>query len=132
RDGVQILGPDTGELACKENGEGRMLEAEDLFAAVVASWQAKVLAGKRVLLTAGPTFEPIDPVRGITNSSSGKMGFALAQAAAEAGENVVVVAGPSPMTTPASVTRIDVRSAAEMAKAVFERVGNSDIFIAVA
>jgi phosphopantothenoylcysteine decarboxylase/phosphopantothenate--cysteine ligase len=83
QDGVAILGPDNGELACNENGDGRMLEPEALFAALVASRQPKVLAGKRVLLTAGPTFEAIDPVRGITNSSSGKMGFAMAQAAAE-------------------------------------------------
>jgi phosphopantothenoylcysteine decarboxylase / phosphopantothenate---cysteine ligase len=132
RDGVQILGPDTGELACKENGEGRMLEAEALFAAVVASWQPKLLAGKRVLMTAGPTFEAIDPVRGITNSSSGKMGFALAQAAAEAGAQVTVVAGPSGVATPAGVSRIDVSSAAQMADAVFARVSDSDVFIGVA
>jgi len=131
-DGVQILGPDTGELACKENGEGRMLEAEALFAAVVASWQPKVLAGKRVLITAGPTFEPIDPVRGITNLSSGKMGFALAQAAAEAGADVTVVAGPSSVTTPAGVARIEASSAAAMADAVLARVSDCDIFIAVA
>lgn len=132
RDGVAILGPDTGELACKENGEGRMLEAEALSAALNAFRQPKVLAGRRVLLTAGPTFEAIDPVRGITNSSSGKMGFALAQAAAESGAEVTVIAGPSHVATPAGVTRFDVRSAAQMAHAVAERVGGSDIFIAVA
>lgn len=132
RDGVAILGPDTGELACKENGEGRMLEAEALFAALNAFRQPKVLAGKRVLLTAGPTFEAIDPVRGITNSSSGKMGFALAQAAAEAGADVTVVAGPSHVATPAGVARVDVRSAAQMAQAVEQHVGGSDIFIGVA
>ena len=93
-DGVGVLGPDTGELACKENGDGRMLEAQEIFAALVAALQPKVLAGKRLLVTAGPTFEAIDPVRGITNSSSGKMGFALAQAAAEAGAEVTLVAGP--------------------------------------
>ncbi len=131
-DGVAVLGPDTGELACKENGEGRMLEPAALFAALVASWQPKVLAGKRVLLTAGPTFEAIDPVRGITNSSSGKMGFALAQAAAEAGADVTVVAGPSAATTPLSVTRIDVTSAAQMADAVLAHADGSDVFIAVA
>ena len=85
RDGVSILGPGSGELACNEFGDGRMLEAEELFAAIAALRQPKHLAGKRVLVTAGPTFEAIDPVRGITNSSSGKMGFAIAQAAAEAG-----------------------------------------------
>jgi phosphopantothenoylcysteine decarboxylase/phosphopantothenate--cysteine ligase len=131
-DGVVVLGPDTGELACKENGEGRMLEPQALLAALVALRQPRVLAGKRALLTAGPTFEAIDPVRGITNSSSGKMGFALAQAAAEAGAEVTVVAGPSSVPTPAGVTRIDVRSAAEMAQAVQDRLAGCNVFIAVA
>ncbi len=131
-DGVIVLGPDTGELACKENGEGRMLEAEQLHAALFTFRQPKLLAGKRVLLTAGPTYEPIDPVRGITNLSSGKMGFALARAAAEAGADVTVVAGPSSEATPAGVTRIDVRSAAEMTDAVLAKVDNADIFIGVA
>ncbi len=131
-DGVGILGPDTGELACNEHGEGRMLEPEELVAAVLASRQPKVLAGKRILLTAGPTFEAIDPVRGITNSSSGKMGFALAQAAAEAGAEVTVVAGPSAVATPAGVTRIDTTSAAQMADAVLKRVDGNDVFIGVA
>ncbi len=132
QDGVVVLGPDTGELACKENGEGRMLEAEALFAALVASRQPKVLARKRVLLTAGPTFEAIDPVRGITNASSGKMGFAMARAAAEAGAVVTLVAGPTAMETPAGVTRVDVTSAAQMADAVMRHVEHADIFIAVA
>src|SRR5207342_1875221 len=131
RDGVMILGPDNGELACNENGDGRMLEPEALFAALVASRQPKSLAGKRVLLTAGPTFEAIDPVRGITNASSGKMGFALAQAAAEAGAQVTLVAGPVTQATPAGVTRIDVTSAAQMADAVLGRVERADIFIGV-
>jgi phosphopantothenoylcysteine decarboxylase/phosphopantothenate--cysteine ligase len=131
-DGIAILGPDTGELACNENGEGRMLEADAIYAALVASRQRKVLAGKRVLITAGPTFEAIDPVRGITNLSSGKMGFAMAQAAAEAGAAVTMVAGPTSLATPAGVTRIDVRSTAEMADAVFSLVADCDIFIAVA
>jgi phosphopantothenoylcysteine decarboxylase / phosphopantothenate---cysteine ligase len=131
-DGIAILGPDTGELACNENGEGRMLEASDILAALVASRQSKVLKGKRVLLTAGPTVEAIDPVRSITNTSSGKMGFALAQAAAEAGADVTMVAGPTSLLTPAGVTRIDVTSAAQMAEAVFAHVANCDIFIAVA
>jgi phosphopantothenoylcysteine decarboxylase / phosphopantothenate---cysteine ligase len=131
-DGIEILGPDTGELACNENGEGRMLEAEAIHAALVASRQPKVLKGKRVLLTAGPTVEAIDPVRSITNTSSGKMGFALAQAAAEAGADVTMVAGPTSLLTPAGVTRIDVTSAAQMAEAVFAHVANCDIFIAVA
>lgn len=131
-DGVAILGPDVGEMACMEHGEGRMLEAADLFAAVVAACQPKVLTGKRVLVTAGPTFEAIDPVRGITNSSSGKMGFALAQAAAEAGADVLLVAGRAPLATPWGVTRVDVTSAAQMAEAVLARVAECDVFIAVA
>jgi phosphopantothenoylcysteine decarboxylase / phosphopantothenate---cysteine ligase len=131
-DGAIILGPDTGELACRENGEGRMLEAEQLHAALIASRQPKLLEGKRVLVTAGPTYEAIDPVRGITNLSSGKMGFALAQAAAEAGANVILVAGPSAEKTPADVLRVDVRSAAEMADAVLSRIDGADIFIGVA
>jgi phosphopantothenoylcysteine decarboxylase/phosphopantothenate--cysteine ligase len=131
-DGVVVLGPDTGELACNENGEGRMLEPEALFAALVASKQPKLLAGKRVLITAGPTFEAIDPVRGITNASSGKMGFAMARAAAEAGAQVTVVAGPTTLSTPAGVARFDVTSAAQMAEAVLGRIDRADIFIAVA
>jgi phosphopantothenoylcysteine decarboxylase/phosphopantothenate--cysteine ligase len=131
-DGIAILGPDTGELACNENGEGRMFEAEAIYVALVASRQPKVLAGKRVLVTAGPTVEAIDPVRTITNSSSGKMGFAMAQAAAESGAQVIMVAGPTSLTTPAGVMRIDVRSTAEMAVEVFNRVADCDIFIAVA
>ena len=132
KDGVTILGPDTGELACNENGEGRMLEPEALFDALVASRQPKLLAGKRVLLTVGPTFEAIDPVRGITNSSSGKMGFAMARAAAEAGAEVTVVAGPTSLPTPAGVARIDVTSAAQMAEVVLGRIDRADIFVAVA
>ena len=131
-DGIAILGPDTGELACNENGEGRMLEAEQIYAALIASRQPKVLAGKRVLLTAGPTVEAIDPVRSITNASSGRMGFAMAQAAAEAGALVTMVAGPTSLATPAGVTRIDVASTAEMADAVFARIEGCDIFIGVA
>ncbi len=131
-DGVIVLGPGVGDQACGETGEGRMLEPQEIFDAVVAWAQPKVLAGKRVLLTAGPTFEAIDPVRGITNTSSGKMGFALAQAAAEAGAAVTLVAGPTTLAAPASVARIDVQSAAEMADAVLERVDSCDVFIAVA
>jgi phosphopantothenoylcysteine decarboxylase/phosphopantothenate--cysteine ligase len=109
-----------------------MQEPEEIFAAVVAWAQPKVLAGKRALLTAGPTFEAIDPVRGITNTSSGKMGFALAQAAAEAGATVTLVAGPTALPTPAGVTRIDVQSAADMATAVDAQIASCDVFIAVA
>ncbi|HZQ63063.1 MAG TPA: bifunctional phosphopantothenoylcysteine decarboxylase/phosphopantothenate--cysteine ligase CoaBC [Casimicrobiaceae bacterium] len=131
-DGVAILGPDSGDQACGEVGMGRMLEPEAIFDAIVSSMHAQVLAGKRVLMTAGPTFEPIDPVRGITNASSGKMGYALARAAAEAGATVTMVSGPTALQTPAGVMRIDVRSAAEMAQAVDSKVDGADIFIGVA
>jgi phosphopantothenoylcysteine decarboxylase/phosphopantothenate--cysteine ligase len=131
-DGVVVLGPGTGEQACGEVGEGRMLEPAEILAAIHAWARPKLLAGRRVLVTAGPTFEAIDPVRGITNVSSGKMGFAIAQAAAEAGGEVTLVAGPTPLPTPAGATRVDVRSAADMANAVAARAGSSDIFVAVA
>jgi phosphopantothenoylcysteine decarboxylase/phosphopantothenate--cysteine ligase len=131
-DGVAILGPDSGDQACGETGEGRMLEPEAIFAAVIASRQPRLLAGKRVLLTAGPTFERIDPVRGITNSSSGRMGYALAQAAAEAGAVVTLVSGPTALPTPPGVARVDVESAAEMLAAVLAHVAAADLFVAVA
>jgi phosphopantothenoylcysteine decarboxylase/phosphopantothenate--cysteine ligase len=131
-DGVTILGPGVGDQACGETGEGRMLEPEEIFAAIVAWAQPKVLAGKRVLVTAGPTFEAIDPVRGITNTSSGKMGYALAQAAAEAGATVTLVSGPTALPALAGVARISVVSAAEMAAAVDKRVGTVDVFVGVA
>ena len=131
-DGVVVLGPGSGEQACGETGAGRMLEPEEIFAGVVAALQPKILAGRHVLLTAGPTFEAIDPVRGITNLSSGKMGYALAQAAAEAGAAVTMVSGPTALPTPAGVTRIDVASAAQMAAAVDARVAQCDVFIGVA
>ncbi|HWV17299.1 MAG TPA: bifunctional phosphopantothenoylcysteine decarboxylase/phosphopantothenate--cysteine ligase CoaBC [Rhodocyclaceae bacterium] len=130
-DGIQVLGPASGEQACGEIGEGRMLEPEELFDALVYYFQPKKLAGRRVLLTAGPTFEPLDPVRGITNSSSGKMGFSLARACAEAGAVVTVVAGPSSQPTPHGVLRINVQSALEMREAVLAQLP-TDIFIAVA
>jgi phosphopantothenoylcysteine decarboxylase / phosphopantothenate---cysteine ligase len=131
-DGVHILGPGSGDQACGEIGDGRMLEPEEILAALIAWGQPKHLAGKRVLLTAGPTFEAIDPVRGITNSSSGKMGFALAQACAEAGAVVTLVAGSTTLLTPPGVTREDVASAADMAAAVDARIADADIFVAVA
>lgn len=130
-DGVSLLGPATGEQACGEIGLGRMLEPADLLAALPALLDAGPLAGKRVLITAGPTFEPIDPVRGLTNLSSGKMGYALAQAAAEAGAVVCLVSGPTCLATPAGVNRIDVQSAADMRRAVLAHLP-SDVFIAVA
>src|SRR5207237_7635599 len=107
-----------GDQACGEIGDGRMLEAEELLQEMVAFFQPKSLLGKRVLITAGPTFEPIDPVRGITNLSSGKMGFAIARAAREAGAQVTLVAGPCPQPTPRHVRRIDVTTALQMADAV--------------
>ena len=131
-DGVEILGPGSGSQACGEVGDGRMIEPEEILAALMAWAQPKLLAAKRVLLTAGPTFEAIDPVRGITNLSSGKMGFALAQACAEAGAAVTLIAGPTALATPAGVTRVDVRSAGDMAAAVDARVKACEIFIAVA
>ncbi len=131
-DGVKLLGPACGEQACGEFGPGRMLESVELFDELMAFFQPKVLAGRRVLLTAGPTFEPLDPVRGITNSSSGKMGFALARACAEAGAEVKLVAGPVSLPTPLGVTRIDVQSAQDMHMAVLKTVGETDIFIGVA
>jgi len=132
QDGVTILGPGSGEQACGEVGDGRMLEPEEILAALVASTQPKVLSGKRVLITAGPTFEAIDPVRGITNLSSGKMGFALAQACAEAGATVTLIAGPTTLPAPPGAMRIDVRSAADMAAAVERHVDDCEIFIGVA
>ena len=132
-DGVTILGPAAGDQACGETGMGRMLEAEQIFAEVAATLGPKPLAGKRVLLTAGPTFEPIDTVRGLTNLSSGKMGFAVAQAAAEAGAaDVTVVAGPTQLPTPPGVVRVDVTTAREMYDAVMARAKGADVFIGVA
>lgn len=130
-DGVHLLGPAAGEQACGETGLGRMLEPADILAALPGVLGAGPLAGKRVLVTAGPTFEAIDPVRGLTNRSSGKMGYAVAQAAAEAGAAVCLVSGPTCLALPAGVRRIDVQSAAEMRDAV-RRELPSDVFIAVA
>ncbi|HEY1231158.1 MAG TPA: bifunctional phosphopantothenoylcysteine decarboxylase/phosphopantothenate--cysteine ligase CoaBC [Ramlibacter sp.] len=131
-DGIQLFGPAAGEQACGEVGLGRMLEPEDLLEELVASFQPKVLAGKRVLITAGPTYEPIDPVRGITNLSSGKMGYAVARAAREAGAEVVLVSGPTTLPTPHGVRRIDVQSAREMYDAVMAAVPGQHIFVGVA
>ena len=131
-DGVALLGPAVGEQACGEVGEGRLLEAAELFAALSAFLAPKPLAGKRVLLTAGPTFEALDPVRGLTNASSGKMGFALARACAEAGADVTLVAGPVSLPTPPGVRRMDVVSALDMRAAVMDALSGQDVFIAVA
>ena len=131
-DGVRVLGPAHGEQACGEVGDGRMLEAVELFDDLHASLQAKTLAGTSVLLTAGPTFEALDPVRGLTNSSSGKMGFALARACVEAGAEVTMVAGPVALATPRGVRRVDVQSALQMRAAVMQALPGQDIFIGVA
>jgi phosphopantothenoylcysteine decarboxylase/phosphopantothenate--cysteine ligase len=131
-DGVGILGPASGEQACGEVGAGRMLEPEEILEEVIAFFSPKLLAGKTVLITAGPTFEAIDPVRGITNLSSGRMGYALARAARQAGAAVVLVSGPVGFAAPQGVDRINVRSALEMHAAVMARASSSDIFIGVA
>ena len=132
--GVQVYGPGEGDQACGESGEGRMLEPLDLAARVQALLLPAdgALAGRRVLITAGPTRERIDPVRFISNRSSGKMGFAVAQAAREAGASVVLVAGPVSLPTPAGVTRIDVESAADMLTAVLRELPGTEVFISTA
>ena len=131
-DGVQILGPASGEQACGEVGAGRMLEPEEILEEVIAFFTPKLLAGKKLLLTAGPTFEAIDPVRGITNLSSGRMGYALARAARQAGAEVTLVSGPVGLPVPQGVECIPVRSALEMHSAVLARAASADIFIGVA
>jgi phosphopantothenoylcysteine decarboxylase / phosphopantothenate---cysteine ligase len=130
--GVRVLGPGEGDQACGEIGEGRMLEPLELAARLEALLGGGALAGRRVLITAGPTRERIDPVRFISNRSSGKMGFAVAQAAREAGASVLLVAGPVGLPTPAGVTRIDVESAADMLAAVLREIGGTDVFISTA
>lgn len=131
-DGVAVLGPGAGEQACGETGDGRMLEAQQLVEETIAFFAPKLLAGRRVLVTAGPTFEPIDPVRGITNLSSGKMGYAIARACRHAGAEVVLVSGPTALEAPQGVRRVDVRSAREMLAAVQAELDGQDLFVAVA
>jgi len=131
-DGATVLGVGSGFQACGETGDGRMLEPDELLEDIIAFFSAKVLAGQRVLVTAGPTFEAIDPVRGITNLSSGKMGFSIARAAREAGAEVTLVAGPVSLPTPRGVTRIDVKSASNMLEAVILRAPAATVFIATA
>jgi len=131
-DGAVLLGPAAGDQACGEVGDGRMLEAAELCDAVIAHFQPKRLAGRTVLVTAGPTFEAIDPVRGITNHSSGKMGFAIARAAAEAGATVTLVAGPVHLPTPAGVRRINVQNARDMLAAVLPLAPTHQVFVATA
>jgi phosphopantothenoylcysteine decarboxylase/phosphopantothenate--cysteine ligase len=131
-DGVQILGPASGEQACGEVGAGRMLEPEEILEEVIAFFVPKQLAGKLVLITAGPTFEAIDPVRGITNLSSGRMGYAIARAARQAGAEVTLVSGPVGLSAPQGVERVSVQSALDMHAAVMARAAAADIFIGVA
>jgi phosphopantothenoylcysteine decarboxylase/phosphopantothenate--cysteine ligase len=131
-DGVGILGPTEGDHADREGGMGRMLEPEQIFAEVAAALGPKLLSKKKVLITAGPTYEPIDTVRGITNLSSGKMGYAVAQAAVEAGAEVTLVSGATSLKAPAGVERVDVLTASDMHKAVMARAKEADIFISVA
>lgn len=132
QDGIKVFGPAAGEQACGETGMGRMLEPEQILAELEAAFQAKTLTGKRVMITAGPTFEAIDPVRGITNLSSGKMGYAIAQAAWEAGAEVTLISGPTALDAPYGVPRQAVQSAQQMHDAVMAQIDKQDIFIAVA
>lgn len=131
-DGVQLMGPESGVQACGEEGMGRMLEADQLAQAIAAFLQPKILSGKRILITAGPTYEAIDAVRGITNRSSGKMGYAIAQAALELGAEVTLVSGPTALATPYGAHRVDVQSAAQMLEAVNQRAESCDVFVGVA
>jgi phosphopantothenoylcysteine decarboxylase/phosphopantothenate--cysteine ligase len=131
-DGATILGVGSGFQACGETGDGRMLEPEELLEDIVAFFQPRLLAGRKVVITAGPTFEALDPIRGITNHSSGKMGFAIARAAREAGADVALVAGPVSVPTPRGVRRIDVKSARDMLAATQAETPKADIFIAAA
>lgn len=132
RDGVIVVGPASGDQACGEVGMGRMVEADEIAATVSALLAPKVLSGMHIVVTAGPTFEAIDPVRGITNRSSGKMGYAIARAAVAAGARVTLVSGPTMLAAPAGAQRIDVTSASEMFDAVKRHIDRADIFIGVA
>jgi phosphopantothenoylcysteine decarboxylase/phosphopantothenate--cysteine ligase len=131
-DGTTLLGVGHGEQACGESGDGRMLEPQELLQDVIAFFAPKSLAGQHVLVSAGPTFEAIDPVRGIGNLSSGKMGFAIARAAQEAGASVTLVAGPVALATPRGVQRINVVSALEMMEACVKQADQASVFIATA
>ena len=131
-DGVTVLGPDQGDQACLENGMGRMLEPEALLAEIQNLIAPKLLSGIHALVTAGPTFEPIDPVRGITNSSSGKMGYAVAQALLDAGARVTLVSGPTAITAPAGATLVMVKTASQMFEAVKANLNEVNVFFGVA
>jgi len=129
---VVFAGPAAGDQACGEVGLGRMLEPADIAATIEAQFAPKALSGKRVLVTAGPTEEPVDPVRVLSNTSSGKMGYAVARAAHEAGAKVILISGPVALATPQGVERLDVRTAEEMFTAVKKAASKSDVFISVA
>ena len=131
-DGVSVFGPAAGDQACGEIGMGRMLEPEELLERLEGFFEPKLLAGRKVVMTAGPTFEAIDPVRGITNISSGKMGYALARACAQAGAEVVLVSGPVSLAVPADVRCVPVASALQMRAAVLEALPGAHVFIGVA
>ncbi|MXX15775.1 MAG: bifunctional phosphopantothenoylcysteine decarboxylase/phosphopantothenate--cysteine ligase CoaBC [Gammaproteobacteria bacterium] len=129
---IRIIGPGSGDQACGETGPGRMTEPEEIASLLAGDPADMAYAGKRILVTAGPTWEALDPVRGITNHSSGKMGYALAAAAADQGAEVILVSGPVHLQAPTGVRRIDVRSADEMLAAVLENLAGTDVFVAVA
>jgi phosphopantothenoylcysteine decarboxylase/phosphopantothenate--cysteine ligase len=131
-DGVHVLDVGEGDQACGETGDGRMLEAEEILYELEAFFSPKRLSGKSVLVTAGPTYEAIDPVRGITNLSSGKMGFAIARAAQMAGAQVTLIAGPVHLPTPRGVRRVNVQSARQMLDEVTQQVDRAEVFIATA
>ncbi len=131
-DGARVLGVGNGWQACGESGDGRMLEADQLLEEIVTQFQPKLLVGQHVVVTAGPTFEALDPIRGITNHSSGKMGFAVARAAHEAGAQVTLVAGPVHLPTPRGVTRINVLSAQNMLEATINAIQAATVFVATA
>jgi phosphopantothenoylcysteine decarboxylase/phosphopantothenate--cysteine ligase len=131
-DGIEILGPAAGDQACGEIGDGRMIEPHEILADIIAFFQPKPLAGKHVLLTAGPTVEPIDPIRVISNRSSGKTGYAIARAAREAGARVTLVTGPTALPVPRGVDALPVQTARQMHAAVMSQARHADVFIAVA
>jgi phosphopantothenoylcysteine decarboxylase/phosphopantothenate--cysteine ligase len=131
-DGIHVLDVGQGDQACGETGDGRMLEADEILDDLEAFFSPKVLAGQSLLVTAGPTYEAIDPVRGITNLSSGKMGFAIARAARMAGADVTLIAGPVSLATPRGVKRVNVRSARDMLQAVQAHVPDQGVFVATA
>ena len=131
-DGIKLIGPDAGEQACGELGSGRMSEPESIFNEIVSWLQPQLLTGKNVVVTAGPTYEAIDAVRGITNASSGKMGYAVAQAAVEAGANVTLISGKTALAAPAKASLVSVVSAQDMYEAVMSQLDQMDIFISVA